>query len=694
MRRRQAVVIGCGIALLGALAVWLVSTRVFPYYSLNHDEAVYLQQAALLVEGQFALHPPIEDALRPWFFVDAGDKLYPKYAPVPAATFVPGVLVGAPKLALAGIGAGILGVTYAVVGEVFDRATGLLAAAFVLASPLFLVNTALFLPYAPTALLNLAFAFAYLRSDRLASARWAAVAGGAVGLAFFSRPYTAVLFATPFIAHACWTLWRDRAEITAAIRGGLATPGPVDFLHPTLARRATTAVFGLVGVVATLAYNAVVTGSPIRFPYEAFAPLDGLGFGTRRLLGYEAQYTPELAVRANAQVVSTFFTDWFAAGVLGTALAAVGIAVVVRRGITARQAALGGVFLSMIVGNVYFWGNYNILGQLSDAEDGMIAAIGPHYHYDLLLPTAAFAARGSVAIARGLRRTVRDRIAADLIDPRAARVTVVVILLVGAAGIGLGSATLLTEPIDDNADRTEVYERAYAPFEDGPPGESVVFLPGPYGDWLNHPFQALRNDPGYDGEAVYALDTRPFAVAEAFPDRRLYRYAHRGTWAPTAGSPEAARLTRVRDVRGERVTLDATFGVPDEAESVTVRIESGADSATYVAENASGTLELRAALTPESGRLSGDIQPVENATIDPTGEEVRVTALVDYGAGNAFDYRLNLPVRIDSDSVRALSPRIERCVNVRICGGEAAYIPDIAPDGVFVRANLSAGDTQ
>ncbi|MFB6228690.1 MAG: ArnT family glycosyltransferase [Halobacteriales archaeon] len=672
MRRRQALVAAAGTALLGALAVWLVSTRVFPYYSLNHDEAVYLQQAALLLEGQFALYPPVEDAFRPWFFIEAGDRLYPKYAPVPAATFAVGVFLGAPKLALAGIGAGILGLTYGVASEAFDRTTGLLAAAFVLASPLFLVNTALFLPYAPTALLNLAFAFAYLRSDRLGSGRWAAVAGGAVGLAFFSRPYTAVLFATPFIAHACWTLWRDRREIT-------------------LARRVTTAVFGLVGVVATLAYNAAVTGSPTRFPYEAFAPLDGLGFGTRRLLGYEAQYTPEVAVRANAQVVSVFFADWFAGGVLGTALAAVGIAVVVRRGITARQAALGGVFLSVIVGNVYFWGNYNILGQLSDVEDGMIAAIGPHYHYDLLLPTAAFAARGSVALARGLHSNVRDRLA-DVIDPRIARVGVAVILLVGAAGIGVGSATLLAEPIDDNTDRTEVYERAYEPFEDGPPANAVVFLPGPYGDWLNHPFQPLRNDPGYDGEAVYALDTRPFAVAEAFPDRRLYRYAYRGIWAPAVGSPEAARLTRVRDVRGERVILNATLGVPDGAESVTIRIESGGDSATYVAANASGALELRATLSPESGRLSGDLRPVGNATIDPAGEEVRITALVDYGAGNAFDYRLNLPIRTESDAIRALSPRIERCVNVRLCDGEAAYVPDVAPDGVFVRANLSAGE--
>ena len=49
------------------------------------------------------------------------------------------------------------------VGEVFDRRTGLVAGAFLLASPLFLIDSSVFLPYAPTTLLNLCFAVAYVR---------------------------------------------------------------------------------------------------------------------------------------------------------------------------------------------------------------------------------------------------------------------------------------------------------------------------------------------------------------------------------------------------------------------------------------------------------------------------------------------------------------------------------------------------
>ena len=549
-----------------------------------------------------------------------------------------------------------------------------------------MINTAVFLPYAPTALLNLAFAGAYLRADRLDSPRWAVVAGVAVGLAFFARPYTAVLFAAPFVAHACWTLWRDRARI----RERLAARTGGDRVHSTLARQAATTIFGLGGVSLTLAYNAAITGSPTRFPYQAFGPLDGLGFGTRRLLGHEIQYTPELAVKANATVLEVFLTEWIAGGLLGAALAALGVSLALRRGITARRAVLAGVFVSVALGNVYFWGNYNILGNLSDAEGGLIAAMGPHYHYDLLLPTAAFAARGMLAATDWLRGIAHDRLAGGVTSRRGARVIVAAALLVGVLSLGGVSAALFAEPVADNADRTGVYERAYEPFEGGPPANSVVFLPGPYGDWLNHPFQALRNDPGYDGEAVYALETRPFAVADAFPDRRIYRYAHRGQWAPSAGSPRAARLTRVRDVRGEAVVLDARLGVPEVAESVTIRVAAADDEAYSVAENASGSMAVRLRVTPGSALLSGDVSGVHNATIPSGRSDVRITAFVDYGAGNGFSYRIALPVRASDGQVRALSPRVERCVDPRACGGAAAHVPALAPEGVFVGANLSA----
>ena len=656
------------LALCGALAVWTVSTGVFPYHSLNHDEAVYLQQAAMLLDGQLNLYPPVEGALRPWFFVEDDGRLYPKYAPVPAAMFALGELLVGYRLALAGIAAANLALVVGVAREVFDARTGLLAGAFVLASPLFLLDSAVFLPYAPTTLLNLLFAHGYLRADRTGDRRWAAVAGTAVGLAFFARPYTTVLFAVPFVLHALWTL-----------RGGE---------RAALERQAATAALGLVGVGLTLAYNAVVTGSPWVFPYQAFAPLDGLGFGHRELLGHEVDYTPALALRVNREVVRLFFTEWIAGGVLGAALAGVGLARVARRRPSSRAVVLAGPFVSVVVGNVYFWGNYNLLGDVDRAGDGLVSALGPYYHFDLLLPTAAFAAAGALWLGRLLHGALDARL-----DRRLARGALALSLIVGAGAVGAVTVADLDERVERNVEATETYEVVYEPFEAGPPGNSLVLLPDPYGDWLNHPFQPLRNDPGYDGRAVYAVDDRPFTVADAFPDRRLYRFTYRGAWAPYAGSPEAVRLQRVRDVSGPRVRLDITVGVPEGAVGVTARVATDNGVAYYVAPNVPESLDVDLAVSGDGVRIDGDVRPVGNETLAVDGrDDVRLTVFVDYGPGGGFTYRFDLPVEVSDGRVRALSPRVEHCRNARACGGSAAYVPSAAPDGVFVRSNVSVAE--
>ncbi|MBX0294146.1 ArnT family glycosyltransferase [Haloarcula nitratireducens] len=667
--RRSEWIAAVALAALGAVVVAVVSTQLFPYHSLNHDEGVYLQQAAMLLEGRLFLQSPVEGAFRPWFFVESDRGMYSKYSPVAPALFALGKLLGGYRVALVGIAAGNLLLVVGVVREVFDYRTGLLAGAFVLASPLFLIDSAVFLPYAPTTLLNLAFAYAYLRADRAADGRrWAALAGAAVGLAFFSRPYTSVLFAAPFIAHALWTL---------ATRWRTALP-----------RQAIIAVLGSAGVALALGYNAVVTGSPWVFPYQAFAPEDGLGFGHRELLGHEIVYTPELALRANRLVLELFFTEWVAGGLLGTALAVVGLAYAARAGVEPRRAVLAGLFVSIAAGNVYFWGNFNILGNLDVAGDGLVSALGPYYHFDLLLPTAAFAARGAVGGYESVGRALGSRL-----GERPLRVTLAALVLVSAAALGGVTAGNLADPVEDNAEVTRTYEDAYEPFEGGPPANSLVLLPDPYGNWLNHPFQYLRNDPGYDGRAVYAVDDRPFAVTDAFPDRRVYRYVYRGAWVPPDGSPDAARLQRVRDVSGEQVRLDATVGVPKGAIGVTVRVATDDGSAYYVVPDAGETADL--SLTVEDGgvAVAGDPRPVRDTTLAVAGRDtVRVTVFVDYAGGGGFAYRLDLPVDADGEGVRALTPRVEWCRNARACGGAAAYIPEAVPDGVSVGTNLTASE--
>ena len=667
MQRRRFLAGTVALSVVAAVIIWTIATQVFPYHSLNHDEGVYLQQATMLLDGQLSLYPPLDDTFRSWFFVVDGDRLYPKYAPVPAAMFALGRLAGGYRLALAGIAAASIALVVGVGRELFDQETALLAGVGVLASPLFLIDSALFLPYAPTTMLNLLFAYGYLRADRTAARRWAVVAGLAVGLAFFARPYTAVLFALPFIGHALWTLATDwRAAVP---------------------RQALIAALGSAGVATTLGYNAIITGSALRFPYQAFAPRDGLGFGERAILDHEINYTPSLAVEANSRVLELFGTDWVVGGVGGVLVAVAGMTWMLRRRRSPRRVTLAGLFVTVPVGNVYFWGNYNILGDLDTAGDGLVAALGPYYHFDLLVPTAVFAAAGAVAGGRLLYQRLSRRL-----DRRRALIATAAVVL--AVGVPLGATTAadIRAPVEDNLETTATYEVAYEPFEEGLPARSVVLLPDPYGDWLNHPFQLLRNDPGFDGRAVYATDDAPFAVVDTFPDRRVYRYGYRGAWAPYAGSPTAARLQPVETVTGSRVRYTSTVGVPDGAVGVSARLATDNGSRYYTAPTVGEPITTDIVVTNGTARLAGDLQPTSNRSLGIDGREtVRLSVFVDYGLGGGFSYRFDLPVDVD-DNINALSPRVEHCRNSRDCGGEATYVPTAAPDGVFVReTRLTAG---
>ncbi|MGM0448795.1 MAG: ArnT family glycosyltransferase, partial [Methanobacteriota archaeon] len=448
------------VSLAAGILTFAVAATLFSHHSANHDEGVYLTQAALLLGGQLEFHAgALADAVHPWFFVEDGGRLYPKYSPVPSATYaVSMALFDEPRVTLAAIATGNTALVYLLGGMTVGRRAGLAAAVLFAASPMAVLTGATFLPYAPTTFFNLLFAVAYLRSVRDGSTAAAGVAGVGIGVAFFARPFTAVLFAAPFIVHA---LWRVGSAVAAEGLGSperSSLPGPVR-------RHGLTALFGTLFVGVTLAYNLRVTGSPLTFPYEAFAPMDGPGFGERRILGHSVEYTPALALESNGYALWELATRWVAGGPLGTLLALVGGAVAVRRwraggdlaggasavaegGASAaarsgspsfrRLAALllAGVAVSVVVGNLFFWGTHNALATLSDPTDGLAALFGPFYHFDLLVPLSVFGGL-CVAAAAGALPRLRDRLAARTGSDRNARAAVaflVAVALVVASG--------------------------------------------------------------------------------------------------------------------------------------------------------------------------------------------------------------------------------------------------------------------
>ncbi|MDZ7688205.1 MAG: glycosyltransferase family 39 protein [Halobacteriales archaeon] len=640
-RARSSVV---AVAAFAVVVVAFVSSRVFPYHSSNHDEGVYLQHAEMLLDGRLRMHTgELTGAFRPWFFVADGGTVYPKYTPVSGALFAAGEAVYSYRLALVVVAFVNVLLVYAVASEVYDRRVGVLASAALVLSPLFVVQSSLFLSYAPTTVFNLGFALAYLRAWKRFDVRYAVAAGVCAGVAFFSRQYTAVVFALPFVVHAVYVVASERKRETATLY-------------------ATTAFFGFLFVALALIYNLAVTGNALVFPYLEFAPNDGVGFGRREIFDHSSVYTPELALRANARVLRRFVVDWGPGGVVGFALAVVGVVYVLcNDGRSVGKLLLVGVAVSVIVGNVAFWGNLNILGDISNPQDGIVHLYGTLYHFDLLLPASVFAGAGLVSVSDAVR---------DRFDRRAA-VSAVLVVAVVFAGVG---ATNTTAKVDENLELTESYESAYAPFEENE-YEGVVFLPTPYGDWLNHPFQYLRNDPDLNGTTVYATDrgAENFDVIDAYPERDIYRYAYRGEWAPYEGVVVEPVVEHIRVVEDEQVGFDTTFEVPDDTTSV-VAVLDNATETTYtevVTDDGEATVAWRLNDTTAGFADRG------NVALNGGGEltlEVTVTRRYD-----SFRYRQELAYEVGEvdGNVRVIAPPYtELCYSHERCGGEAVYTGD------------------
>ena len=705
------------ISVAAGVLTFAIAATVFSHHSANHDEGVYLTQAALLLGGQVEFHAgPLADAFHPWFFVEDGGRLYPKYNPVPAATFAVSMwLFGEPRVTLAAIAAGNAALVYLLGSLTFGRRAGLAAAALFAASPMAIATSSAFLPYAPTTFFNLIFAVAYLRGVRDRSIRAAGVAGVAIGIAFFARPYTAVLFAAPFICHALWRVGRGVAS-----DGLRPLPDPVR-------RQGLTALLGTLFVGVTLAYNVRMTGSPLTFPYQEFAPMDGPGFGERRILGHSVDYTLGLALESNRYALQEIATRWFAAGPLGTLAAFAGGAVALRRWRTRgdprgpaavadggapagspgfrRTAALllVGVAVSVVVGNLFFWGTHNALADLSDPTDGLASLFGPFYHFDLLVPLSAFGGLGVAAAARALP-AVRDRLTAlaagaRVGSPRVAQVALAAVVALAVAGGGVAAVDAAADPMERNAAVDAKHERAYAPFDETTFEDGLVFVPTPYGEWQNHPFQYLRNGPGLDGEVVYALDRDPaenFAVLDAYPNRTLYRYGYQGVWTADPEARVTPKLEPLDRRSGARLDAETTVGVPDRVARAQVRVDPrrGApgdpDHVSYTVSDLGDSLAVDWAVTPEGVRLpgaasAGDADAAEPVPFDPDGDVVAVTVTLVDPTGATFTYRQEVTVRMteggetDADGARVevvWPPERSTCRLVTECGNEGTYLPD------------------
>jgi hypothetical protein len=691
----------CVLALIATISAGLaalISIELLPYLSLNHDEGVYLQQARLLLDGQFWVTSEIPDAVRWWFFIEDGGQQYPKYTPVPAAVFAVGIAIGEARIALALVAAANVWLVGLITAELFDRWTGVVAGGVLAGTPLFLIQSATFLPYATTMMFNLVFALGYIRSVQRGNLTYVLIGGGGLAMAIFSRPYTAVLFALPFVLHALYGLIAVSRRPTYAA------------LERQLARNGLFGLLGAIGIGIALYYNTILTGDPFTFPYQAFAPRDGIGFGTREILSYNRVYTPEIALGANSRVLQRLVTQWSFAAPIGILVAMVGFVGTVGPLTDTRWAAtdgnratqtaavhqaplqlpLAGIVVTVPLGNILFWGNLNILAELEAPGDGLISVLGPFYHLDMVVPLSVFTAVGLITLWRALRTGALNQ----GLTAQQTRLTLSLVLIGGVACTGGIGVIALEDPIGQHSAYTERYEQAYEPFDQRAGGDwagaplgttpafndAVVFVQTPYGDWLGHPFQSLRNSANLDGPVVYALDRSArgdFEVIATYPDRHYFRHTYRGRWAADP-QPDITAAIQPLDVEtGESLEGQTRVGVVGRPS--TVRLEIADRSVVYKTTGEhTETLTVPWQINPGSVRVTGDrFDPRGPASIQYEGaaELAIVVTFVQQG-GATVSYRQTLTLRTSGGQVELIwPPQTQICRLTTDCGSESTYIP-------------------
>lgn len=474
------------LALAASAAVWAVvgSLWILPELSANSDEGIYLLQADGLRHGELRLPAPETDAaaFRPWFSAVRDGHYVLKYTPVHAAGLSASILLtGTARTALALIAAvTTISVVWLARELGVSRRGAAAAGAIFVVSPLNLQLSITFLPYGTSLALALISVALSLRSLRTGSVAAAAAAGVALGVAFFARPYDAVLVAAAIVVVGLVRRSEVGVRQLAAVTAG-AVPG----------------------VVLLLAFNQQVTGDPFQLPFNLLDPSDRPWFGLRRSLPSDPllDFGPAEALRSLRRnlllVVAT----------TGGGL----VAVVVAAGAVGRRPLRWVPVLALMIvwciGYALFWGSY----LTAFVWDGALF-LGPYYFAPVAALIAIPAGSGLVELARSHRAAAA---------------------VAGAAMVVL-SMVATVPSLAEQLDRTEARRDVHDAIRDGVEGPALVLLPPVYGPYLQNPFSFLRNAvPLGSGDVVYALARTPAddrRLIDTFPERTPYRLVLGNGW--------------------------------------------------------------------------------------------------------------------------------------------------------------------
>lgn len=598
------------LVLLAIAISVIVHHEIFPAYSWNRDEVVYLWQIQGLAEGK-ALTSGGDTPLffQPWLsgLTDDGRYFSQYTLGWPLVLLAGDQLLGSAAAALAfGAALAVLG-TYAFARELTrDRRLALVAAAVTVLSPLLVVQSGMYLGYLFSLGLGGLFGASLLAGLRLRRTWLLVVSGLLVGWLFVTRPFDGLLWAIALVGYAGFAHWHERRDLARGL--------------------AWVALGFLPLLVATLAYNRHVTGSFTEFPITAADPLDSFGFGRKRLgtRWTPTDFSPWIAFKGvgrNGWELPPFLFGSY----IAVALTAVGVWLRRRDRTSIALLAIAAVFP---IGYFFFWG-ISLSASFAHVS-------GPIYFIPLLLPVSILVA---AALLAAWRRS------------RALALGAAVVLVVA-------TVPFLADRLDTNRRISEAqvpWRDAAAQFE----GRSLVIVErsGPYLLHLN-PFS--ENPPDLDGRILYATDrgVENLDLIARHPGRTPYFERTDLTTEQTLADfdfpePPTITVTPIEVERGPELVVRARVTNPGDESIVVATLQT--DSGSYPQILSSTATE------GETFDVEWRLSDADGAASNVLLDGARGTIAINSGVGSApEDLRavdqVQLSYRIDGGGVEVLTP--------------------------------------
>ncbi len=580
------------IATLIGLGCVAISLWLYPHTSQVVDERVYVQQSIAIESGRLTM-PAGTSPFHTSFFTHpnaAGESVF-KYQPLyPAILALTRITTGTDRTSVGLIATIAAFAVGCLAHELFSRRrVTLLSVVAFGASPMFIVAGSARLAYGLSLALVVGSAALFLRAWRRPTPFAFIAAGACFGLAFFNRPYDALLMMVPV---GGWILIRDRPSIRS------------------LAGKTCWFGLGWSPILAAMFWiNWRTTGDAFTLSYSFVGPLDKLGFGPRLDIhdGNPFDFTVGRSLLAFRNGTNALWR-WSAAGPLG--LIAFGWAAWTMR----RRG--GGLLILLAIsaplGYRVVWGEWNGYVRL-----GVINSLGPMYWLTVVVP---------IALSVGI---IGDR----LVNQRPRMSIGLMLAALVASGVLVRPAIVRVLDsrigVQQQVDLVDAYARQAATDR-----RQIVLVTE--GDNLLYR-DLLYNRPDFSNRVVGALD-RPGelgALFERFPNAELI--IRRRDYVLAGGSEIATERDELGFERSTRsLTLQRTVGT---SVDVTLDIVNPAPGAVIYTRTEQGVEQWGPATSTVLVRLTGSALALNGRVSSPMqwGVEPATKGLVCIGVMTAPD---------------------------------------------------------